>query len=490
MAVVATLVLRPSSVHAAGKVRGFRRSPEQAPSEQRDYQERELLADEETLVDEGAPLEGEQTLSHNRLSGMRNLDMTELENPPSKSSTPNDSEHANEVPIHPFTTNLLAKNFPYQLKYQTDNELSSAVSSHIASYLSNAIDQPLLELGLDCTKFEERIGPEIRWVLNCEGAAIFEDTPEEREVNEAVHGAFSATAESQFLEEMYPRYEMVREKSEWNAERGIRRRQGNKNKQTKKRKEPKKKKKDKPKIGKRPKKQQSPSKEKNDKKKLKKNKDKKGQKQKLSKPQRPPGRRSKRPPPPRRPAKKPSPNEPQKQMLLSPGRPSRPSQPNLNSRDREWLKSHNSRRKQWHTQNNRKYVPVKWSDALKKDAAVWARHLVAIDTFYHDPNRGPYGENLAMNGGADWQPTTENVLSRWVEDEANLDFPANGHLTQVLWRATEWVGCAEAQRGNTRVQVCRYARPGNCEMASYNTWMEPMLMNESPCGAICHPDDC
>jgi len=143
-----------------------------------------------------------------------------------------------------------------------------------------------------------------------------------------------------------------------------------------------------------------------------------------------------------------------------------------------------------HANNSKKYVPLKWSNALKAEAAVWARHLATQGRLYHDTNKGPYGENLAMNSGGGGQPTTGNVLSRWVEDEANLNFPANGHLTQVLWRATEWVGCADAHSGNTHVQVCRYARPGNCNMANYNTWLEPMLMDESPCGATCHPRDC
>jgi len=120
---------------------------------------------------------------------------------------------------------------------------------------------------------------------------------------------------------------------------------------------------------------------------------------------------------------------------------------------------------------------------------VWAQHLAAAGAFYHDPKAGTYGENLAKNGGQD-QPATENVLSRWVEDEAALNYPANGHLTQVLWRATKYVGCADARSGNTHVQACRYARPGNCNMAKYSTWLEPMLEDTSPCGATCHPLDC
>ena len=53
-----------------------------------------------------------------------------------------------------------------------------------------------------------------------------------------------------------------------------------------------------------------------------------------------------------------------------------------------------------------------------------------------------------------------NVPTGWVEDEVDDDYPANGHLTQVLWRATFYVGCADASNGDRHVQVCRYARPG------------------------------
>ena len=77
-----------------------------------------------------------------------------------------------------------------------------------------------------------------------------------------------------------------------------------------------------------------------------------------------------------------------------------------------------------------------------------------------------------------------------MEDEIDDDPPANGHLTQALWRPSTWVGCADASVGDRHVQVCRYAVPGNCNMANYATWLEPMLLASSPCGATCHPDDC
>ena len=59
----------------------------------------------------------------------------------------------------------------------------------------------------------------------------------------------------------------------------------------------------------------------------------------------------------------------------------------------------------------------------------------------------------------------------FVEDEANLPYPDNGHLTQILWRATRYVGCADAVRpydgGRCHTQVCRYSKPGKCMSLAY-----------------------
>ena len=59
----------------------------------------------------------------------------------------------------------------------------------------------------------------------------------------------------------------------------------------------------------------------------------------------------------------------------------------------------------------------------------------------------------------------------FVEDEANLSYPDNGHLTQILWRATRYVGCADAVRpydgGRCHTQVCRYSKPGKHMSLAY-----------------------
>ncbi len=126
----------------------------------------------------------------------------------------------------------------------------------------------------------------------------------------------------------------------------------------------------------------------------------------------------------------------------------------------------------------RSYRPLKWSAYLKDSAQKWANHLAATGTFVH----GSSGENLASH--TDWNGynrSTSNILTRWVEEEMNKSYPSNGHMTQVLWRATEYVGCGEARRGNKFYQVCHYSKPGNCNVrSSSNVWPD-VLADDSPC---------
>ena len=56
----------------------------------------------------------------------------------------------------------------------------------------------------------------------------------------------------------------------------------------------------------------------------------------------------------------------------------------------------------------------------------------------------PCGENLAKNVGQNgWGQLypADSIVGRWVEFEVGLPYPLNGHLTQVLWRASTYLGC-------------------------------------------------
>ena len=174
-------------------------------------------------------------------------------------------------------------------------------------------------------------------------------------------------------------------------------------------------------------------------------------------------------------------------------------------RDDAWLFAHNSRRKKYHEQWGKTYTPLKWSPMLASQAKSWANQLLNnCDTYgiKHQPGIDE-GENLAANKGTGSNgelKTPDQILNRWVEMELTDGYPANAHLTQALWRASKYVGCADSsksitgpkgQDGFCRVQVCRYVTSGNCNMGAYKTangWMTPMLMDESKCGPDCTPE--
>eukprot|EP00574_Skeletonema_japonicum_P013812 CAMPEP_0201713924 /NCGR_PEP_ID=MMETSP0593-20130828/587_1 /ASSEMBLY_ACC=CAM_ASM_000672 /TAXON_ID=267983 /ORGANISM="Skeletonema japonicum, Strain CCMP2506" /LENGTH=484 /DNA_ID=CAMNT_0048203139 /DNA_START=149 /DNA_END=1603 /DNA_ORIENTATION=- len=180
-------------------------------------------------------------------------------------------------------------------------------------------------------------------------------------------------------------------------------------------------------------------------------------------------------------------------------------------RDNDWLEAHNTRRKEWHKRYGKDYVPLKWSNNLKASSQVWAKELLKTCSYnlYHDPSNDRWGENLASNfGSGSWaaMQDTDDIVSRFVEREADWNWPRNAHLTQVLWRGSDHVGCTEAtttvssgaNKGMTcHVQVCRYARAGNCDMRSYNDgetekwWMDAVMKDEpSRCGDECPPEGC
>lgn len=175
-------------------------------------------------------------------------------------------------------------------------------------------------------------------------------------------------------------------------------------------------------------------------------------------------------------------------------------------RDMQYLKSHNSRRKEWHERYNTSYVPLMWDHSLKVGAKVWAKTLLAScgEGMYHDPGNSEYGENVAANqGNGDWGVlmAPDQIIARFVEKEETMQPPENGHLTQVLWRTTKYVGCADASRRMAKgkfchTQVCRYAPTGNCNLKKYESdqpdwWLEPMLLEEGElCGPECPPNGC
>ena len=174
-------------------------------------------------------------------------------------------------------------------------------------------------------------------------------------------------------------------------------------------------------------------------------------------------------------------------------------------RDYQYLEAHNIRRKEWHERYNKTFVPLVYSPLLAADARAWAEELLwscGVVGIEHESTNS-FGENLAKNTG---DPETwgqlyppENIVRRWVDFEVGLPYPSNGHLTAALWRAGKYLGCGESARqfgrGVCRIQVCRYGRASNCDMAKFDArngtnWLVPMLMNFTRCGPDCPQEGC
>lgn len=116
-----------------------------------------------------------------------------------------------------------------------------------------------------------------------------------------------------------------------------------------------------------------------------------------------------------------------------------------------------------------------WDDELAAVAAGWA----AACDWRHNPNRQGYGENLA--GAVGRALSGPEATALWLEEEACYNYAADschpedcagaacGHYTQVVWRATRRIGCAENHcqsgfpggSGAWHYVVCNYDPPGN-----------------------------
>lgn len=118
--------------------------------------------------------------------------------------------------------------------------------------------------------------------------------------------------------------------------------------------------------------------------------------------------------------------------------------------------------------------PLTWDPDVAAVAQGWANCLASRGCpLEHNPGRGNLGENIYWGYGA---PTTAaDVVDAWASEASCYDYATNscdttacpyscGHYTQLVWRATQRVGCGVADcpgaNGGT-VWVCDYAPPGN-----------------------------
>ena len=121
-------------------------------------------------------------------------------------------------------------------------------------------------------------------------------------------------------------------------------------------------------------------------------------------------------------------------------------------------------------------APLTWDPALAAIAQGWAEQCIDNEVpaglIDHNPNRSAtyptyVGENIFGSSG---NATGTQAVASWIAEESNYDYASNtctgtcGHYTQVVWAATQKVGCGihtcpGLQFGSSI--VCDYGPGGN-----------------------------
>jgi uncharacterized protein YkwD len=119
-------------------------------------------------------------------------------------------------------------------------------------------------------------------------------------------------------------------------------------------------------------------------------------------------------------------------------------------------------------------APLTWNDDLAADARLYAEELARTRRFEHSSQpRGnpPQGENLWT--GTRRAYSYREMVGHWVaegrvyrplpvpQSSATGAFGDVGHYTQIVWRNTREMGCAEAANRRDDYVVCRYLPAGN-----------------------------
>jgi len=107
-----------------------------------------------------------------------------------------------------------------------------------------------------------------------------------------------------------------------------------------------------------------------------------------------------------------------------------------------------------------------WDDTVAAYAQDYANQRMGDCAMQH--SGGQYGENLFEETG-EADPVGGAVMA-WVNEKQYYDYSSNscaegqvcGHYTQVVWRDSKRLGCAQAQCNNGgNFVICNYDPPGN-----------------------------
>ena len=127
----------------------------------------------------------------------------------------------------------------------------------------------------------------------------------------------------------------------------------------------------------------------------------------------------------------------------------------------DYLTAHNAARAEVGVQ------PMTWDKKLANYASQYvSEKLIGDCNLEH--SGGPYGENLAAGGVADFDGA--DAVKMWVSEKPYYNYDSNscvggecGHYTQVVWNTSVNVGCARVlcKNGEWWIVSCNYDPPGN-----------------------------
>ncbi|GER30806.1 CAP (Cysteine-rich secretory proteins [Striga asiatica] len=144
--------------------------------------------------------------------------------------------------------------------------------------------------------------------------------------------------------------------------------------------------------------------------------------------------------------------------------PTQPPTPAAGDHSQEYLEAHNRARSEVGV------VPLRWSPALAKSASLTARlQRDRRNCTFADLTHSRYGGNQLWSSGAEVSPAA--AVGVWVAEKRYYNYANStcepgrrcGTYTQVVWRASAEVGCAQAACAKERssLTICFYDPPGN-----------------------------